>query len=701
MANRYATHPGGNQFLFIRQKNVSVLMNLLQWVIWAAPHRDQKTGRPIVTGIPLLVIDDEADFASIDTKAIPIDENGNLDPEHDPTKIKKLVRNLLHSFEKSAYVGYTATPFANTFIHENARTEECGRDLFPRDFIHNLPAPSNYIGPVRVFGLEADADAGLEGHEGLPVVRPVDDFSVWMPDNHKKEHIPGDLPPSLRESILAFALVCAARIVRGQGREHNTMLVHVTRFTAVQARVADQVSYVLQDLRRRLRHGEGNAPTKLVDEMRGLWVRDFVPTSAAIDESDCPRVAWNQVQKRLFDAVSRIEVRKINGTVKDILDYSDQRVQGISVIAIGGDKLSRGLTLEGLSVSYYLRATRMYDTLMQMGRWFGYRPGYLDLCRLYTSPELIDWYEYITLANEELRSLFDQMAAAGGSPRDFGIRVRSHPDLLITGPVKMRNGHKLSLSFAGDISETIAFHRDGTIVNSNFDCALKFIESLGSPDRTERSNLVWDCVPAARVVDAFLGRIKVHEGARKVRPELLRDYISGQLSVGELVQWTVALISNPKSKKKASVAGHDVGLIERRPHPDERSIEANNVYRIRRLVSPVDEMIDLDEARKKEALENTRKAWSGDRGRYRNDEPPDIPSGEQIRKLRSPSRGLLLLYPLAACAYVNCENPVIGFALSFPQSDSAVRVEYTVNNTYWKLEYADSEPRGDLEVAGG
>ena len=310
-----------------------------------------------------------------------------------------------------------------------------------------LCAPSrNYVGPVRVFGLEADADAGLEEHEGLPVIRPVDDFSVWMPDNHKKEHIPGDLPPSLRESILAFALVCAARIVRGQGREHNTMLVHVTRFTAVQARVADQVSFVLQDLRRRLRHGEGNAPTKLVDEMRGLWVRDFVPTSAAIDDSDCRRDAWNQVQKRLLDAVSRIEVRKINGTVNDILDYSDQREQGISVIAIGGDKLSRGLTLEGLSVSYYLRATKMYDTLMQMGRWFGYRPGYLDLCRLYTSPELIDWYEYITLANEELRSLFDQMAAAGGSPRDFGIRVRSHPDLLITGPVKMRNGHKLSRS---------------------------------------------------------------------------------------------------------------------------------------------------------------------------------------------------------------------------------------------------------------
>ena len=238
-------------------------------------------------------------------------------------------------------------------------------------------------------------------------------------------------------------------------------------------------------------------------------------------------------------------------------------------------------------------------------------------------------------------------------------------------------------------------------MNSNFDCILKFIESLGSPDRTERSNLVWDCVPATRVVDAFLGRIKVHEGARKVRPELLRDYISGQLSVGELVQWTVALISNPKSKKKASVAGHDVGLIERRPHPDGRSLEANNVYRIRRLVSPVDEMIDLDEARKKEALENTRKAWSGDRGRYGNDDPPDIPSGEQIRNLRSPSSGLLLLYPLAACDYVNSENPVIGFALSFPQSDSAVRVEYTVNNTYWKLEYADSEPRGDLEVAGG
>ncbi len=162
----------------------------------------------------------------------------------------------------------------------------------------------------------------------------------------------------------------------------------------------------------------------------------------------------------LGQVVSSIEVRQINGSARDILDYELNRETGLNVIAIGGDKLSRGLTLEGLTVSYFLRASRMYDTLMQMGRWFGYRPGYLDLCRLYTTPELNEWFQHITEANEELRQEFDHMAAVGGTPRDYGLKVMSHPALMITSRVKLRTGIELQLSFAGSISETVVFHRD-------------------------------------------------------------------------------------------------------------------------------------------------------------------------------------------------------------------------------------------------
>src|SRR5262249_12617745 len=126
------------------------------------------------------------------------------------------------------------------------------------------------------------------------------------------------------------------------------------------------------------------------------------------------------VAANLPKVASTVTIKLINGSAKDALEYDAARQTGINVIAIGGDKLSRGLTLEGLTVSYFLRASRMYDTLMQMGRWFGYRDGYADLCRLYTTRELVDWYRDITVANEELLALFDEMAAVGGTPRDFG-----------------------------------------------------------------------------------------------------------------------------------------------------------------------------------------------------------------------------------------------------------------------------------------
>ena len=124
----------------------------------------------------------------------------------------------------------------------------------------------------------------------------------------------------------------------------------------------------------------------------------------------------------LPEVVSDVQVRTINGTAKDALDYAEHSNTGLTVIAIGGDKLSRGLTLDGLCVSYFLRASRMYDTLMQMGRWFGYRPGYVDLCRLYTTSDLSEWFGHITDAADELREEFEYMAASGGTPRDYGLK---------------------------------------------------------------------------------------------------------------------------------------------------------------------------------------------------------------------------------------------------------------------------------------
>jgi len=395
-------------------------------------------------------------------------------------------------------------------------------------------------------------------------------------------------------------------------------------------------------------------------------------------------VRWDQIRQALTQAATRIEVMTINGTARDALTYYEHP-RGLSVIAIGGDKLSRGLTLEGLSVSYYLRASKMYDTLMQMGRWFGYRPGYLDLCRLYTTADLRDWYRDITSANEELLNLFDHMAAVGGTPEDFGLRVKSHPDgLLVTAPAKMRHGKKLQLSFSDTISETISFHRDAAIVAANFELVEQLIRQLDAdrePGHSSSGDLLWAGVEASEVV-WFLEGVITHEAARKAQGKLLARYIRSRVGEGELLEWTIALISNTQAANKYSVAGHEVGLISREARPDSK-----DRYAIRRLVSPRDEALDLTPEQLRTALALTQDAWRIDPGRSKRKEPPEIPSGPMIRQTRSPGRGFLLLYPLdPAEAGLASSPPIIGFAVSFPKSPHTATIEYVVTNTYWNQE---------------
>ncbi|SMB82176.1 Z1 domain-containing protein [Deinococcus hopiensis] len=664
-AARFAGHLGNIPIILVVKKVKSILESLNNWC--AA----QEAGR----SLPLLVIDDEADDASINTRAIPLDEDGRVDPDHDVTAINGSIRKLLHSFDQSAYVAYTATPFANIFIQAGVNSERHGEDLFPRSFITNLPAPSNYVGPARVFGVG-------DGAEPLNMVRPATGWREWMPDQHKKDHRPGELPASLKEAVRTFVLSCAARYARGQTTVHNSMLVHVTRFTAVQNRVAEQLQDELDFLVRRIRRGDEHAQLSIRDELQALWMRDFVP---GLEQP----LGWDAVHAALLPAADKIRVKTINGTAADTLEYYEKRNVGVSVIAVGGDKLSRGLTLEGLSVSYYLRASRMYDTLMQMGRWFGYRPGYLDLCRLYTTPDLIDWYTHVTFANEELRREFDDMAARGMTPQDYGLRVRTHPaGLTVTAVNKMRSGTKMRVSFAGSISETVGFHRDAARNAHNRQAMERFLQGLPGPrpEDTLRNRVLWRNVPAAEIL-TLLDNLTVHEGSRRARPELLARYIEQRQQDGELTDWTVALVSNStRVEGTLTLAGQEVGWLKR------TAMESSGPgqIRLRRLVSPTDEQIDLNAEQLEEARELTLRNWQRSSTRTSRSEPT-VPSGEAIRSVRKKRNGLLLLYPVRTYE----EGPdgtaqiteVMGFAISFPDSRLAQTVEYVVNNVYWETEF--------------
>src|SRR6266496_4165262 len=683
---------GADPVLLVVKKNTSVLRNLLRWsTILQSSSRGDSQSR--VHGVPLLLIDDEADNASININPV-LDENGSPDPEMDPSKINGLIRKLLNSFEQSAYIGYTATPFANIFVADSVSNEDFGEDIFPRSFIINLQPPSNYLGPAKLFGLTTDFVTGQRTTSDLPLIRRVDDYSDWMPDKHKKDHRPGPLPQSVKQAIKEFILTCTARSIRGQVREHNSMLIHVTRFTAVQSYVAEQVKEELSFLQQRLRYGDGYAPNQITNELKALWGTDFVPTMREFHGSDLIPVTWDQIKEELYIAASKIEVRKINGTAKDTLQYVEHP-DGLSVICIGGDKLSRGLTLEGLSISYYLRASRMYDTLMQMGRWFGYRDGYTDLCRLHTTSELEGWYRDITAADEELRQMFEDMAAQEKTPEDYGLGVKTHPDgLMITAAAKMRHGQKVMLSYSQDIVETVVFFDDIEINQQNLLATERLIRDIDT--RYTRRNVekagntyIWDDVQGEAIVD-FLTDYITHETARKVRSSVLNKYIMARMAEKELIEWTIALISiEDKIQKDSpfSIADLTVGLTERSRVNDP----TDSKYRIRRLVSPRDEYIDLSEEERTQALRETQRRWEEHSDRSNSKEMPILPSGQIIRQIRPAKRGLLLLYVLKheSESLPDAHVPIVGFAISFPKSNRGeeAAVEYVVNNIYWQQEF--------------
>ena len=656
----------GTRLVMVVKKNASVLKKLRDWFRGLLSQHGANPGQLIPH--PVLFIDDEADQASMNTK----------DPDEDPSTINRLIRELLTSFRRVGFVAYTATPFANVFAAPDtseAERQRFGKDLFPDSFIVSLRAPTNYIGPAQVFGSPGDDPEGLAAREPLPMHVEVADGDAWIPPRHKKDYDVGPPPGSLLEAIRLFVLVCAARCCRGDTKAHSSMLIHVTRFVNVQAQVAGQVREELASLRSLVRNGGGLTRAKLEADLRGLWEREIAAKHPAFVGvlgkmvTDLP--AWEDVWRQVAAAAERIEVMEINGESTDALAYDNHKDNGFWVIAIGGDRLSRGLTLEGLSISYFLRTSNMFDTLMQMGRWFGYRPGYSDLCRIYTTRELVAAFRQIALATEELRRDFDRMVVTGQEPRDFGLRVRTPSDgLLITAANKLRRGEEIQVRFAGEIVQALRVPKDGPKAAANRRALEELIGKLGTPVRQVRGKsvpwYVWHGVDASNVLEFLEDYHASRTQAFVNGAERLREYVRGQIETAdELTEWTVCLMSlseGEQARIQARIADLDVGLVKRGPSTAD---------------CPAGE-VDMKQVagRREEAADLSDKEFT-DSGEGKD--------RETIREVRPSSRGLLLLYPIRQ-ENRSANDYVLSAVVSLPTSDRARTLAYTVNEVWQQQE---------------
>lgn len=686
IAQGLGIQPGGAQpLVLVVKKNTVVLRNLYEWA--KAVKGEERDGVHKISNVPVLIIDDECDHASVNTRDTVYDFERSKE-KGEPTKINGWIRKILHMFDQSTYVGYTATPFANIFIYHQPGLERdhFGEDLFPRSFIICLPKSSDYMGADKVFGLREFANRGIAHQEGLPILRPISDLDGWIPPNHKRDWTPppGRIPESLARAMLSFVLVCAARRARGQGREHNSMLIHLSRLVEPQKEIVAVIEREMNLITRAIRNS-GGEPRPVVQQLREIWETDFLETTATFDDPNLRAISWNEVHENLLVAAEKIEIRLINGKSEDSLNYYENQDHGVSVVAIGGAKLSRGLTLEGLSVSYFQRTTKMYDTLMQMGRWFGYRNGYIDLCRLFTTRELVTWYRDIAEATEELYYQFEEMRILNATPKDFGLKVAKSPEnLLITAKVKMRNTTPLKLSYEGNNPSYRTFKADSIPQCETATRELaRWAVGSGVREKSEVGSHVFQNLSSSGVLK-FLKDYYPYPGITTADPQLIKEYIEACNKVGELSKWTVAFISLNREK------GYDIefeGMKIKLQDRSGRKVSESDRY-VGSLWSASDEKIGLSDEELREAeLENGGEI-SG-RG-----------SGVKFRRLRKKDCGLLVVYFIDPNgSFIGQDDPnnfakykfVPAFAFSFPFSTTAPGIDYVVRNDFWTSEDEDDE----------
>ena len=523
--------------LFVIKKNKSVLNNLHKWLV------ENNADQNALIDLPLLLIDDEADNASVNTNS----------EERDPTAINKGIREILNCFRQASYLGITATPFANIFIDPDS--DETARDLFPKDFLTVLPTPEQYIGADRIFG-HGDADEWEIGNnertagEYSDAIIPIrnqeqDHFFVFK---HKKELADDlyDLPESLREAVRYFILANGITDLRTDIKEHRSMLVNVSRFTMVQNRTADLIEEYLNTIKADLEN-YSKLPVEQAIQIPGIaslydtWIEHNVDAIAGIDWAEFLALWLNKTTKR-------IEVRSVNQkNGASSLDYSEYKDIGMRVIAVGGNSLSRGLTLEGLCVSYFYRNTMMYDTLLQMGRWFGYRPNYDDLFKIWMAEDAIDWYGYITDAINELKDELKKMKRQNQTPEEFGLKVRQAPgSLLITAKNKMRTATAVNrpITVSGRMIETPRLKADLQTIQTNEQLCRSFIQNISGISSvnyyydTFTKAHIWKDVPKTDVID-LVRSFATHPWSLNFQPIALADYIASD--DGPLAIWDVAI----------------------------------------------------------------------------------------------------------------------------------------------------------------
>jgi hypothetical protein len=524
-----------NTNILICKKNTSVLQNLILWLNEYLIENNDKHN------IPFIIIDDEADNASLNNLGHKGKEYANKINGHIRALLALFNKktyigytatpfaNVLQDVNEIPENKWNIKDTKNNTVLEFDQVD----NLFPHDFIELLIPPSNYLGPknffetrieeikkiepliapavtdyiqsfpsrlyddnsqtpfpVIGFSKKEEFDTYFLEHEGYLDFKDHKDYREKTRASKQTDKYPVILPKSLEEAVKCYILSIAVRLSRKQEMSssklfhpHNTMLIHISRYSAWQTKTKELLEKYIKDLKKSLNTDGLKDEDSIFLEFERIWVKYFSYAINNIhsylpegyDDVFLTKKTFEEVKQYLFLAIDGVDVKAVNTLTKDELDYSKGEKK---YIVVGGNKLSRGFTLEGLTINYFIRNTNYADTLLQMGRWFGYRPGYLDCCKLFTTAETLEKFDQCTWTIEELEAEFKQMSLDGKKPIDYATRVLTHPGTLqITRAGILKNSTIVKWSYADQLLQSTKFHLDKNKINHSWEAFKNFYAS--------------------------------------------------------------------------------------------------------------------------------------------------------------------------------------------------------------------------------
>lgn len=694
--SRFSLEDGSRErYMMVCLKNKARLESLKRWL-----YADSKKMKQM----KILIIDDEADQASINTNDVASDES--------PTVINRIIKSLVHQegIKSMNYVAYTATPYANIL------NEVGEKSLYPKDYIIVLPKSPEYIGPSEIFGTSEP-----EQNPSVDIVRQI---SSEDRNNIIRlcsgEEVP--FPKSLREAVNWF-IISVAALRSLNYRKPISMLVHTSFKVDDHKIIAEAIEAYMKSLKNNsssvIKELKIQYENETLDFNKEMFLDGFPDYPHPENIPVYPRweniKGWVQRILRYDDQeyISHIRIDDngalsyhkgfhlaIDNSRGNANRHSDEHIrlvypdkampQAPAFIVVGGNTLARGLTIQGLVSTYFLRQSKTADTLMQMARWFGYRKGYELFPRIWLDTDTHIKYQFLSQMNEELREEIEVLAKNNLKPTDYGVRLKQSPNLSLirlTASNRMQQAISTEFNFNGFRPQVIYYDNNVEKLQENFRLTEEFLNSLSVPEVTGKY-MVWRDISFADIAKYLSKYYVVRENNTF---EMLSSLVEWcEKNQHKLENWSVVLSSKGQvelanSNSDWNIYGYDPHSVIRTKH---KARSTDKIYSIGALRSPNDLLADIPNY---DSLENKKSETVAIRAIRKKHHFDNVPQ--------------LLIYRIAKDGVtpnmgdnreaLGLDHDAIGISIWIPgSSESTSTVEYVSPNV---SNFSDDEEKNDVK----